>query len=104
MKTNILKYFLIITMAFISVMSVSAQTLTEPVYTHPADTIVYEAPPLVDTTLVGTDIFDVLHLKKANGKATVSLHQSKAVEESVRTHIIANKGRTLNGWKPPARA
>ena len=99
MKTNILKYFLIITMAFISVMSVSAQTLTEPVYTHPADTIVYEAPPLVDTTLVGTDIFDVLHLKKTNGKATVSLHQSKAVEESVRTHIIANKGRTLNGYR-----
>jgi hypothetical protein len=99
MKTNILKYFLIVIMAFVSALSVSAQTPTEPVYTHPADTIVYEAPPLVDTTLVGTDIFDVLHLKKSNGKAAVALHQSKAIEESVRTHIIANKGRTLNSYR-----
>lgn len=99
MKTNILKYFLIAIFACVSVLSMSAQTLTEPMKIHPADTIVYESPTLVDTTLVGTDIFDALHLRKSEDKGLVTLHQSQAIEESVRTHIIANKGRSLNGYR-----
>ena len=99
MKTNILKYSLIAIFAFVTAVSMSAQTATEPIYTHPADTIVYQAPPLVDSTLVGSDIFDILHLKKSSDKGSVSVHQSKAVEESVRTHVIANKARVLNGYR-----
>lgn len=99
MKTNFLKYFLIVVCAAVSASSMSAQTIDGLVNTHPADTIVYEAPQLVDTTLVGTDIFDVLHLRKFGDKGTVVLHQSKAIEESVRTHVIANKGRVLNGYR-----
>ena len=99
MKTNILKYSLIAIFAFVSVLSMSAQTVNEPVYTDPADTVFYQAPPVVDSTLVGTDIFDVLHLKKSAGRGEVAVHQSKAVEESMRTHVIANKGRILNGYR-----
>lgn len=96
MKTNILKYSLIAVFAFVSAVSMSAQSIPD---THPADTIVYQAPPLVDSTLVGSDIFDILHLKKSGDKGSVSVHQSKVVEESMRNHVVANKVRTLNGYR-----
>ena len=96
MKTNILKYSLIAVFAFVSAVSMSAQSISD---THPADTIVYQAPPLVDSTLVGSDIFDILHLKKSGDKGSVSVHQSKVVEESMRNHVVANKVRTLNGYR-----
>ena len=96
MKTNILKYSLIAVFAFVSAVSMSAQSIPD---THPADTIVYQAQPLVDSTLVGSDIFDILHLKKSGDKGSVSVHQSKVVEESMRNHVVANKVRTLNGYR-----
>ena len=96
MKTNILKYSLIAVFAFVSAVSMSAQSISD---THPADTIVYQAPPLVDSTLVGSDIFDILHLKKSGDKGSVSVHQSKVVEESMRNHVVANKVRALNGYR-----
>lgn len=95
-KTNILKYSLIAVFAFVSAVSMSAQSIPD---THPADTIVYQAPPLVDSTLVGSDIFDILHLKKSGDKGSVSVHQSKVVEESMRNHVVANKVRVLNGYR-----
>lgn len=99
MKTNILKYYFIAVLSFVSVMSMSAQTTTGTVHHDYVDTVIYKAPPVVDTTLVGSDIFDILHLKKSSGSSSVSIHQSKLVEESVRTHVIANKGRALNGYR-----
>lgn len=96
MKTNILKYSLIAVFAFVSAVSMSAQSIPD---THPADTIVYQAPPLVDSTLLGSDIFDILHLKKSGDKGSVSVHQSKVVEESMRNHVVANKVRALNGYR-----
>lgn len=96
MKTNILKYSLIAVFAFVSAVSMSAQSIPD---THPADTIVYQAPALVDSTLVGSDIFDILHLKKSGDKGSVSVHQSKVVEESMRNHVVANKVRVLNGYR-----
>ncbi len=96
MKTNILKYSLIAVFAFVSAVSMSAQSIPD---THPADTIVYQAQPLVDSTLVGSDIFDILHLKKSGDKGSVSVHQSKVVEESMRNHVVANKVRVLNGYR-----
>ena len=96
MKTNILKYSLIAVFAFVSAVSMSAQSIPD---THPADTIVYQAPPLVDSTLVGSDIFDILHLKKSGDKGSVSVHQSKVVEESMRNYVVANKVRVLNGYR-----
>jgi hypothetical protein len=97
MKTNILKYSLIAIFAFVSAVSMSAQT--ELTYTAPADTIVYQAPPLVDSTLVGSDIFDILQFETSSDKGTVSVHQSKVVEESMRNYVIANKVRVLNGYR-----
>ena len=96
MKTNILKYSLIAVFAFVSAVSMSAQSIPD---THSADTIVYQAQPLVDSTLVGSDIFDILHLKKSGDKGSVSVHQSKVVEESMRNHVVANKVRVLNGYR-----
>lgn len=63
------------------------------------DTIVYKAPPVVDTTLVGADIFHLLHTSQRLGQADVTVYQTPLVEESMRTHIIANKGRALQGYR-----
>ena len=98
MKTCIFKYCITAVLAFVSVMSMSAQTISDEVHREQMDTI-HKAPVVIDTTLIGSDIFDILHLRGAKDKAPVSIHQSKLVEESVRTHIIANKGRTLNGYR-----
>ena len=98
MKTNILKYYFVAILSFVSVMSASAQTVPATTNHDYLDTL-YKAPPVVDSTLVGSDILNLLHLKKAGAETSVSVHQSQQIEESVRTHIIANRGRALNGYR-----
>ena len=98
MKTDFLKYFATAALILISALTVSAQNNSDEVEQELLDTA-GKAPVLVDEKLSGTDIMDVLHMKGRDGSADIILHQSKLVEESVRTHIIANKGRSLNGYR-----
>lgn len=99
MKTNIFKYYFVAILSFVSVMSASAQTVPAATNHDYVDTVAYKAPPVVDSTLVGVDIFHILHLKKSSAESSVTIHQSEQVEQSVRTHIIANRGRALNGYR-----
>ena len=65
MKTNIFKYYFVAILSFVSVMSASAQTVPAATNHDYVDTVAYKAPPVVDSTLVGVDIFHILHLKKS---------------------------------------
>lgn len=99
MKMDFLKYCLIALLSVAASLSVSAQNSNETGHYDYVDTVIYKAPPVVDTTLVGSDIFDLLPLNKVKGRASVTIHQGKLIEESVRTHVIANKGRSLQGYR-----
>ena len=83
MKTNILYVISILVFSFISIKGLSAQEI--PVGYELADSIVYRPAVAVDSTLVGVDVFN-----KINDR----LEQSPIVEQSVRSHVAANKERT----------
>lgn len=49
--------------------------------------------------MVGVDVFDNIASKAGVADAKVNFEQSLMVEQSVRSHIEANKERTLTGYR-----
>ena len=97
MKTSILYTILILVFSIISMSGLSAQEI--PAGYELADSIVYRPAVAVDSTLVGVDVFDNISRKSAIADAKINLDQTPMVEQSVRTHIEANKERTLTGYR-----
>ena len=97
MKTNILYITLILVFSFISANSLSAQEIPEGY--ELVDTVIYRPAVAVDSTLVGVDVFQNISQKAGAADAKINLEQSLMVEQSVRSHIEANKERTLTGYR-----
>ena len=97
MKTNILYITLILVFSFISANSLSAQEIPEGY--ELVDTVIYRPAAAVDSTLVGVDVFQNISQKAGAADAKINLEQSLMVEQSVRSHIEANKERTLTGYR-----
>ena len=98
MKTDFLKYILVIALSAVSAMTVSAQEKTDTVGVDYVDSLVYRIVPAVDSLLLGADVFQAMP-EKANGKAGVLIRQSQMVEESMRTHVIDNRTRPITGYR-----
>ena len=98
MKTDFLKYILVIALSAVSAVMASAQENIETVGYDYVDSLVYRTVPSVDSLLLGADVFQVMP-EKVNGKAGVVIHQSQMVEESMRTHIIDNRTRPITGYR-----
>ena len=98
MKTDFLKYILVIALSAVSAMTVSAQEKTDTVGVDYVDSLVYRIVPAVDSLLLGADVFQAMP-EKSNGKAGVVIRQSQMVEESMRTHVIDNRTRPITGYR-----
>ena len=98
MKTDFLKYILVIALSAVSAMTVSAQEKTDTVGVDYVDSLVYRIVPAVDSLLLGADVFQAMP-EKPNGKAGVVIRQSQMVEESMRTHVIDNRTRPITGYR-----
>ena len=98
MKTDFLKYILVIALSAVSAMTVSAQEKTDTVGVDYVDSLVYRIVPAVDSLLLGADVFQAMP-EKANGKAGVVIRQSQMVEESMRTHVTDNRTRAITGYR-----
>ena len=98
MKTDFLKYILVIALSAVSAMTVSAQEKTDTIGVDYVDSLVYRIVPAVDSLLLGADVFQAMP-EKANGKAGVVIRQSQMVEESMRTHVIDNRTRPITGYR-----
>ena len=88
MKTYFFSIPFIFLFSILSMNVLSAQELPVAAGYELVDSVVYRPAAAVDSTLVGVDVF-----------AKVNVEQSPIVEESVRTHIIANKERGLTGYR-----
>ena len=98
MKTDFLKYILVIALSAVSAMMASAQENIQTAGYDYVDSLVYRTVPSVDSLLLGADVFQVMP-EKGNGKAGVVFHQSQMVEESMRTHVIDNRTRPITGYR-----
>ena len=90
MKTDFLKYILILVISAASAVALSAQDV---------DSLVFRTIPAVDSTLLGQDVFQIMPRKDNGGKAGVTIHQSQMVEESMRAHVIDNRTRPITGYR-----
>lgn len=99
MKTDFLKYILVLTLAAVSAVVVSAQENKETVGYDYADSLVYRVVPAVDSVLFGADVFSVMPSKSMGGNADVTIRQSQMVQESMAAHVEANKSRSLTGYR-----
>jgi hypothetical protein len=99
MKTDFLKYILVLTLAAVSAVVASAQENKETVGYDYADSLVYRVVPAVDSVLFGADVFSVMPSKSMGGNADVTIRQSQMVQESMAAHVEANKSRSLTGYR-----
>ena len=74
-------------------------TLSVPEGYELVDSLVYRFLDVVDTTLVGKDIFHIMPLKGRGDAADVEVYQSQAVADAVRQHVIDNSARTIPGYR-----
>ena len=88
MKTYLFSLPFIFIFSILSMNGLSAQELQVPAGYELVDSVVYRPAAAVDSTLVGVDVF-----------AKVNVEQNPIVEDAVRTHIMANKERTLTGYR-----
>lgn len=51
--------------------------------------------PMVDSTLVGRSIFNLLPSREKGGKATVSVHQTQEIREAFNRQISANASKRV---------
>lgn len=99
MKTDFLKYILVLALAAVSAVVASAQENKETVGYDYADSLVYRVVPAVDSVLFGADVFSVMPSKSMGGNADVTIRQSQMVQESMAAHVEANKSRSLTGYR-----
>lgn len=62
------------------------------------DSLVYKPAAQIDSALAGRSIFDLLS-DRSFGEGEVSVHQSQAIAEAMRSHILSNPARTLSGYR-----
>lgn len=62
------------------------------------DSLVYKPAAQIDSALAGRSIFDLLS-DRSFGEGAVSVHQSQAIAEAMRSHILSNPARTLSGYR-----
>lgn len=62
------------------------------------DSLVYVLVSRVDTSLVGSNIFNILK-DDSNGRAPVQIRQSKTVEDAMAARVQANKDRIFEGYR-----
>ncbi len=67
--------------------------------TSPEDTLTQVLPPVVDSTLLGKSIFDILPSKDEGGRASVTLHQSNQLRNAFRTQVAKNSSRKIQGYR-----
>lgn len=99
MKTGFIKYTLAVAAALTFSFAASAQETGNAAGYDYVDSLVYRTVPAVDSLLLGSDIFSVLPQRRTGDKGGVTIVQSQMVEESMRTHILANKGRAIHGYR-----
>ena len=99
MKTYFITIPFICIFSFISLNVLSAQEITVRAGYELVDSVVYRPAAAVDSTLVGINVFDEISQKAAASEAQVNLEQSQVVEQSLNAHILANKDRTLTGYR-----
>ena len=63
------------------------------------DSLVYRFVDVVDTTLVGKDIFHIMPLKGRGEAADVEIYQSQEIANAVRQQVADNSARTITGYR-----
>ncbi|MCQ2184912.1 MAG: hypothetical protein MJY62_05840, partial [Bacteroidales bacterium] len=63
------------------------------------DSLVNVPIPLIDTSLVGRSVFDVMPSASDGDKGTVSVHQSRELQEAMASHVLSNGKRTIPGFR-----
>ena len=88
-----MKKIILLAIALLAAGAVSAQTKAEQ------DSLVYRPAAMVDSTLTGKSIFNLMPSKAKGGKADVKISQSQAIIDGMRQHIASNPSRNMSGYR-----
>ena len=91
MKTYLISIPFICVFSFISLNVLSAQEIPVTSGHELVDSVVYRPAAAVDSTLMGVNVLDLV--------SEANIEQSPVVEQSLGAHILANKERTLTGYR-----
>ena len=96
---NLILAAVVLTLSLVGSFSVSAQEITVPEGYELVDSLVYRHVSVVDTSLVGKDIFHIMPLKARGDKSDVEIYQSQEIANSLRKQVQSNVKRTMSGYR-----
>ena len=96
---NLILAAVVLTLSLVGSFSVSAQEITVPEGYELVDSLVYRHVSVVDTALVGKDIFHIMPLKARGDKSDVEIYQSQEIANSLRKQVQSNVKRTMSGYR-----
>ena len=63
------------------------------------DSVIYRPAAVVDTSLVGKNIYQVLPSKERGDNVEVIIHQTDSIYSAMNSHLKDNAERTLSGYR-----
>lgn len=82
------------------VAAIAASAICAAAQTGPQvrDSVVYRQAAVLDSSLVGRSIFDIMP-SRTGGGADISVRQTDAVSDAMRSFISSNPSRTISGYR-----
>lgn len=95
-----IKFISIAVLLIVTSMRVAAQEIknTEETMGEFSDSLVFRQSAQVDSSLVGKSIFNIIS-RQNPGEGKISIHQSQAINDAVRSQIASNPSRTISGYR-----
>lgn len=93
------RLFTIIILAFAASVASYAQELIIPDGYKLVDSVIFKPTAVMDSTLVGRDVFSFLPSKAKGNEAEINVRQSKEIEAGMSAHISNNRGKSISGYR-----
>lgn len=93
------KLVIIIAIALAASVVSHAQELIIPEGYKLVDSIIFKPSAVIDSTLVGKNVFSFLPAKDKGNGAEVKVHQSKEIAAGMDAHISNNRSKSISGYR-----
>lgn len=93
------KLVVIIAIALAASIASHAQELIVPEGYNLVDSIIFKPTAVMDSTLVGKNVFSFLPTKAKGNEAEINVHQSKEIASGMDAHISNNQSKSISGYR-----
>lgn len=93
------RLFLFISLVLAAAVVSQAQELIIPEGFKLVDSVIFKPTAVMDSTLMGKDVFAVLPAKANGSETEINIHQSNEIAAGMNIHISNNRSKSISGYR-----